>query len=65
MRSLGTETYNCAVCGETFTKGRSDEEARAEQHELWGDLPDEECDILCDDCFVEFMAWMKTAEGHA
>jgi hypothetical protein len=46
-----TDTYKCAVCGETYEKGIPDEEARAEQHDLFPGVADEDCAIVCDDCF--------------
>ena len=54
------ETYVCAICKEKFTKGWSDKEAFAEKKELWGDLPIEECDIICDDCFnLKFVEYFE------
>lgn len=44
-------TYTCAVCGETFDKGWSDEEAEAELKENFPGHAKEECAIICDDCF--------------
>jgi hypothetical protein len=44
--------FTCAVCGETFDKAWSDEEAEAEAAELW--TPDELAvgiSVTCDDCF--------------
>ncbi len=46
------DTYDCALCGGTFNKGRSDEEAMAEKAALFPGVPAEECDLVCDDCFV-------------
>lgn len=43
-------TYKCSVCGETYDKGWSDEEAEAELAENFG-VPKEDCDIVCDDCY--------------
>ena len=40
----------CALCGETFDKSRTDEEAQAEAEEVFGaDLG--EAVLVCDDCF--------------
>lgn len=44
-------TFTCAACGGTFPKGWSDEEAKSEAKALWGDVPAEECVVICDDCF--------------
>lgn len=55
-----SETYTCANCEGTFEKGRRDEEADAEARKLFGDLYDpDNREVLCDDCFVHFMAWLK------
>jgi|HubBroStandDraft_6_1064221.scaffolds.fasta_scaffold00134_64 hypothetical protein len=46
------QDYICAMCGGTFEKSRSDEEALAEMKENFGDVPaTEPLDIVCDDCF--------------
>lgn len=46
-------TYQCAMCERTFESERSEEEALAEKQELWGDVPIEDCDVVCDDCWQE------------
>lgn len=51
-----TEQFTCARCKRTFDKLRSDSEADQERKELWGDIPVEECDVLCHGCFKEIMA---------
>ena len=50
---LKKNEYKCAMCGEVYKKGWSDEEAKKEMLELWGDLPEEEQGIVCDDCFKQ------------
>lgn len=47
--------YTCAVCHETFEYGWTDDEATAEKEQLWGNVPIEECEIVCDDCFQRIM----------
>jgi len=49
--SLTSNSYKCAICGGVFNKGWSDEEAMSEMKELWGDCPEEELAVMCDDCF--------------
>jgi hypothetical protein len=47
-----SDTFTCAMCGETFVKARSEEEAVAECFEVFGCTPaTEECDVVCDDCW--------------
>ena len=43
--------YKCASCGGIFEKGWSDEEAEKEQKEIWGNIPESEKVVICDDCF--------------
>jgi hypothetical protein len=50
-----SNTYTCALCGGTFEKGLTDEEALAEKDALFPGVPLEDCDIVCDDCFHMMM----------
>lgn len=43
--------YKCAICGEVNEKGWTDEEAKAESLEIWGEIPDGQQAVICDDCF--------------
>ncbi len=49
------EQYQCAVCKEVFDlqddEEWSDEKAKAELKQTFGDVPIESCDIVCDDCY--------------
>lgn len=45
-----SNTYKCAVCQGTFEKGWSEEEALEELKENFN-MPVEECDVVCDDCY--------------
>jgi hypothetical protein len=47
--NLGPEDFQCAYCGEVHQKACTDEEA-AEEQEANG-WADEECVIICDDCY--------------
>jgi hypothetical protein len=58
-----TREYTCARCGGTFTPGWSEEEARAEAAQNWGDVPAVAMDEICDDCHTEFMEWFKATYG--
>lgn len=57
-------TYTCTACGETYDKGRSDEDAMMESKTLWGDLPKDELVVICDDCFERGKA-SALADHHA
>lgn len=60
------ETFTCANCGQTFDKGRSDEEAMAESVAGFGEYdPDDLC-VVCDDCYQAIMARPVEAivDGH-
>jgi hypothetical protein len=52
-----TEQFTCAVCQGTFDKGWSDEEARQERSEIFGEWKDEDCVVVCDDCYVKPMSY--------
>lgn len=49
--SVSFDTYTCAACGETFVSGWSEEEALAELKANFGNIPKEDCSVVCDDCF--------------
>lgn len=56
-RSVGmTDEYTCAVCGETYKKGWSDEDAFEEYQETFPDVPENEpMEVVCDDCYQRMM----------
>jgi DNA-directed RNA polymerase subunit RPC12/RpoP len=43
--------YKCASCQNIYEKGWSDEEAEKEVKEIWGEIPQEQRVVICDDCF--------------
>lgn len=45
------DEYRCEACGEVFQKGWTDEEAKAEQKEQFGDLTPENIAVVCDECY--------------
>ena len=50
------DEFTCAMCNETFTKARSDEEALAETAEIFGaESLNEPLDVVCDDCWRQMM----------
>jgi hypothetical protein len=54
--------FTCEHCGKEFLSVRSDEEAHAEMLQLFGDLPEDDQAILCEECFQQVTAWMKQQE---
>ena len=50
-----SDTFTCSMCGNTYDKGWTDEEAAAEKNELWGSVPLDDCDVVCEDCFQKIM----------
>ena len=47
-----TNTFTCAMCGGTFERNRSDQEAMEETRAIFGDdVTLEECDLVCDGCW--------------
>lgn len=49
------DTYTCAACGDTFTKGWTDEEMEIEARIHGFDLSASDNVLVCDDCFVPIM----------
>ena len=58
MSGIG-QSYTCEVCGGTFEKGWSDEEAWAEAKSLYPPEDLKEVGLTCDDCFRKVMDWVK------
>ena len=48
-------TFQCSICGLTFEKKWPDEDALKEKEALFGDIPIEACELVCDVCFNELM----------
>jgi hypothetical protein len=46
-----SDEYTCAICGGTFKKGWSEEEALAEKDVLFAGVPIDECAVVCDPCW--------------
>lgn len=44
-------TYICAMCKGEFVKGWTDEEAENEGKRFFGEIPESEKAVVCDDCF--------------
>jgi hypothetical protein len=61
MAKRRKKTYRCAVCKGVFIKVSTDAEARAEfesENPHLADMPKEQMEVLCDDCFVLFKRWL-------
>lgn len=43
--------YQCAMCQGVFTKAHSDEEAMAETQAYWPGVAQQDCAVVCDDCW--------------
>lgn len=48
---MQNNSYICYMCQQTFTRGWTDEEANAEKLKLWGNIHENECEVVCDGCF--------------
>lgn len=55
---LKPEEFQCSICGGVFEKGWTEEEARAEEKELFGGNRADSA-IVCDDCFKQMRGNMK------
>jgi len=51
--------FTCAKCGESFESDWPEAEAEKEMKKNFGDVPEEERAIVCDDCYNEFMEWYE------
>lgn len=49
--------YQCASCGEVFSKIVSDEVATAEHDENFPDHDVADAALICNDCFKRFQKW--------
>jgi hypothetical protein len=62
-KELKPNEYQCARCQRVFEKGWTDEEAKAEQNENgWGDIPNSQCDVVCDDCYKSMIGEVSPEE---
>ncbi len=52
------DTYKCAACGGTFTKGWTDEEAAAEAASVFTPEELKDTSLVCDPCWREMRAAM-------
>lgn len=58
---MSANQYQCANCHGVFKLVRdetwSDEKARQELKDNFGNVSVQECDRVCDDCYQKFMTW--------
>jgi len=54
------ETFVCDACKKSFISAWSDEDAKKEMKENFGDIPEEDCSYLCEDCYEMFMEFYST-----
>lgn len=50
-KPVGPNQYRCDMCAGVFDKAWTDEEAKAELGENFGDISTDDCGIVCDDCY--------------
>ena len=63
MTNTTGEVFTCELCEESFPKtGWSDEEAVVEMKEEFGDIPEKDRSVLCDDCYEKVMSFMVEEE---
>ena len=48
---IDTNEYQCEICLNVYEKGWTDEESENEMKDIWGNIPQEERRVICDDCF--------------
>lgn len=49
------DTYKCSLCGKTYKYAWSKEEAINEKNKNFGNIPIEDCAIICDPCYKIMM----------
>lgn len=49
------DTFTCGICGETFEKAWSDEEAQEESMRMFGEVPPSEQATVCEDCWLRLV----------
>jgi DNA-directed RNA polymerase subunit RPC12/RpoP len=54
-----SDTYVCAMCGETFISGWSEEEARAEYAQNFPGSTEDDRGSACDDCYEMILTWAR------
>ncbi len=57
---MTTRRFTCEKCLQIFDKGWSDEEALKEYAIVPWNIPGDEKELLCDDCFKEFKVWFDS-----
>lgn len=62
------DTFLCEMCGGEFEANWSKDEATEELHQDFGQMPTEDCVVICDDCYqiarpdnnpVRYEAWKR------
>lgn len=53
------QTYTCEVCGKTCKSAWTEEEALVELEIKFPEARVEDCALVCDDCYKEFIEWME------
>ena len=43
--------YKCEMCQNIYEKGWSDEESEQEAKDIWGEIPQGDKAVICDDCY--------------
>ncbi len=51
MSQLKPNEYQCALCKHIYTKAMSDKEAMAETRFYWPGVDQQDCGVVCDDCW--------------
>lgn len=57
---LKDNEFICYVCGGTFIKGQTDEEAQKEVEQLFPGVKPEDCESVCNNCNKIFWEWMES-----
>jgi hypothetical protein len=51
--TLNPNEYRCAMCGNVYAKEWTDEEAQSETQAYWPGVAQQDCAVMCDDCWQQ------------
>lgn len=63
-----SQEFKCAICGGTYSRIWTDEEAMEECQSYFGDVQQKDCFIVCDDCYqvihpTKFPNWTRALKA--
>ena len=62
---LSSDQFQCARCQQIYKKAWTEEEAEQETQQYWGNLPQENFAVICDDCWQQVHPDTRPVEYQA